>query len=312
MPNLDFEEFAFTPLHKAVLGIGPNTVGKALQQCSFWDVNTEDVHGRTALSWAAQRGDFNAMSLLLRHHADPHTSDLYKLPLLFRALRFGSPRCVQLLLDSGVDVDQLNGFGYTPLIYLASRKDTAKVLDLLLEYQPQLNFQGTDRDSALLAALEILNFEMAQKLILCGADIHIKERAGYNALSVAILFNAHDIILLLLERQADHHGTIKQHGTLLHLVAEMADIKTLGTLTNNLAKRNIQAKRGDGKTAVEVGLSRTNTTIEWQNAFYVFMWSVDAAKTRVSPAAVDLRADEVLAQVEDSDEDVFVDASEWR
>ena len=300
MPGYDLEDFAFSPLHKAVMEIGSNTVEKALQQTSHWNVDAQDAWGRTTLTWAARRGDFQAMTLLLHHHADPHMRDNNRGSCLYEAIRSGSPRCVRLLLKNGVDVDQRDSLGSTPLAFVASQNACAEMLDLLLEYNPQIDHQGSDGDSALLVALEYSRLETARTLILRGADIHLKERSGYNALSIAILFNAHDVIPLLLERRADHQGPIKQHGTLLHLVAETADVRTLGLLTGWLAKRDVRSKRGgDGKTAAEVGRSRNTEDVEWQNAFFAFMWSVDVAKAW-GPRDED----------EDGEDDVFVDALE--
>ena len=72
---------------------------------------------------------------------------------------------------------------------------------------------------------------------------------GYNVLSIAILFNAHDIVPLLLERQADHHGPIKQHSTLFHLITNRANATILTLLIKKLAKRDVECQRDDRKIA---------------------------------------------------------------
>ena len=55
--------------------------------------------------------------------------------------------------------------------------------------------------------------------------------------------------------------------------------------------------------------SRRDMTLEWQNAFYSFLWIVDVTKSRVSPLRRSSLGSEG-ARVDDSDgeNDVFVDA----
>ena len=316
MPAYELDEFGFSILHEAVLGLRSVTLEEALQHNPQWKIDEGDLSGRTPLSWAAQRGDYDAMGLLLRNNADPHKTDSYQRNSMFWAMRGGSVDCVRLLLEHGIDINRADAARWTPLQLLswAPSSNGLEILNLLLQYQLDIDHQGADGESALLGALESQCFSIATRLIHHGANIHIKENSGYNALSVSVLFNAHAVTRLLLDRQADHHGTIKQHGSFLHLVAATADIETVRMLTrpsSNLATRDIQVRRDDSRTALEVAQSRRDTTLEWQNAFYSFLWSVDIMKSRASPLGRSSLGSEG-ARVDDSDgeNDVFVDALE--
>ena len=319
MPACEIDDFGFSPLHQAILRLKSSTVDEVLQQNPRWTVDEEDTAGRTPISWAAQRGDYDAMVLLLHNRADPHKLDAMQRSSLFWAVRGGSLRCVRFLLDYGVDINRQDSYGQNVLTYLAynSKGNYAhhtNILSLLLQYQVNINCRALDGDSPLLMALENQKPALATSLIHHGADIHMKENSGYNALSVAVLFNYHSVLRLLLERQADHHGNIKQHSSFLHLVAKAADRETLKILTNpgsGLATRDVQVKRSDGLTPLEVARLRNNTTLEWQNAFMSFLWSVDATKVRVSPSergapgGGGARGDD-----SDGEEDIFMDALE--
>ena len=312
MPAYDLDEFEFSPLHRAVLDLSPVTTEEVLEKYPLWMIDEKDIDGHTALSWAALRSDYETMVLLLRHGADPHQVDAEGRNTMFYASLGHSLPCIRLLLDNGVDVNHVNCWGHTLLMEIAMQRKP-KFLDLLLQYQPNINVQDPCGDSALLEALESLELSVATRLIQYGANIHLKENYGFNALSVAVLFNVHFIISLLLAREADHHGAIEQYGSFLHLVAEAADVETLKLLagpSSSLALRDVRRTRNDGRTPLEVAKSRKNTTLEWQNAFYSFLWSVDTTKLRVSPFESSLSGLEG-AYVDDSDcEDVFVEASE--
>ena len=309
MPALDLPDYEFTPLHLAVLGLSSSTVTEVLRHYPSFAINAGDSFGRTALWWAARRGDYHAMELLLDHHADPDKSDCHGYYPVTSAIAAQSGRCLGLLLKSGVDINRKDYWGYTPLSRLAQRCANPTVLDVLLQYNPDLNARGRNGDSALFFALTFQHYDIATRLIQVGADIQIRDNAGYNALSVATLHNAHTLVQMLRERQADHHGSIKQYGTLLHLIAETADAETLRILTNRpLATRDVRVKRSNGQTAIEVAKARPNTTIEWQNAFFAFIWSVDRTKTRVSPFTPS--GNQARAADSDGEEDALHDALE--
>ena len=314
LPACDIDDYGFTSLHLAVLGLSHATVEEALRDCSPLTIDVEDTLGRTDLWWAAQRSDVQAVELLLRHHADPQKSDTYQYSPIFAAFQSGSLPCVKLLLDCGIDVNRKNGHGMTPLMYLAARERRSKdlnLLDLLLQHRPVIDTQEQNGDSALLLALQHQNYDVATHLVQRGADVHLQEIVGYNALSVAILYNIHPLVELLLDHKADHLGTMRSYGTLLHLVAEEADTKTLGILTNkNLASRNVRRKRSNGQTAEDV--ARSCADVEWQKAFFAFIRSIDDRKPRVSPFGVSPLVDNDRTQTNDSDgeEDIFVDALE--
>ena len=312
MPALDLADYAFTPLHSAVLGLAPSTVGEVLRHHPLLAVDVQDSSGRTALWWAVRRGDYHATELLLRNYADPGKSESHGFYTTTSAIKAGSGRCLQLLLNYGVNIHRRNISGLTSLMTLALYSNDIDMLEMLLQHNPNLNARGPDGDSAMLIAIEYQHHDVAKRLIEVGADIHIKENAGFNALSVAILFNVHLLIQTLLDRQADHHGPIKQYGTLLHLVAQVADAESLRLLTQGtLATRDVHVKRGDGQTAVDVARARINMTLDWQNAFYAFLWSVDKTKIRVSPFSAYPHTNHGQFRAEDSDgEEVFYDALE--
>ena len=56
-------EWQFSPLHRAVLGLVSTDLEMSLTQHPA-DINLRDSTGKTALSWAAMRGDDAALGLL--------------------------------------------------------------------------------------------------------------------------------------------------------------------------------------------------------------------------------------------------------
>ena len=246
MPPLDLADYAFTPLHLAILGLSSNTVTKLLAQSLSFTTNVGDSFDHTALWWAARRDNYNAIELLLHNLADPDKPNVDEIRPIISAIIAQSDRCLRLLLKYGININQADFYKYTPLLHLSFRHNSLNLLNLLLRFHPELDIQVATGDSTLLIALEFQQYDITTRLIQVGANIHIKKNAGYNTLTIAILFNAHTLIQILLDRQADHHGPIRPHRSLLHLITEAADINTLRILTRStLTMRNVQDKRNN-------------------------------------------------------------------
>jgi ankyrin repeat protein len=92
------------------------------------NVNVRDKHGRTALHYAARRGDMGMAQFLIENDADlniiePSWSDMP----LHQALRRGRNDMIKLLIASGADVNAAARWGYTPL-HIAADFEIVSVL----------------------------------------------------------------------------------------------------------------------------------------------------------------------------------------
>jgi ankyrin repeat protein len=93
--------------------------------------DTQDSHGRTPLSYSAERGHVAVVKLLLRTEnveVDPKDDD-NQTPLLWAALE-GHEVVVKLLLKKGADTAAADRHGWTPL-HWASQSGHVKVIKLL-------------------------------------------------------------------------------------------------------------------------------------------------------------------------------------
>ena len=314
IPALELNEYRFGALHKAVLQLTSTTLDETLQDYSPSNVNEVDSGGRTALSWAARRRDYDAMVLLLHNQADPHKADFLSRSPVQWAIRGGSLRCVRLLLSHGVTVNKADLFNKIPLYDIPNDPQFIHIPNDLFQQGPNVEHQSPVSASAIMIALEDHNTAFAKRLIYCYTDSHLKNQSDYTAASGAALFSIHSIIRLLLDQQADNHTNIEQHGSVLHLVIKTADIETLKMLTtreNNLAAGDVQVKRSDGLTTREAAKLRKDTILEWQNAFCAVLWRIGVRKIRVTPPFT-MSSNNEEGHVDESggEEAAFVDASE--
>jgi Ankyrin repeats (3 copies) len=69
------------------------------------DLDIQDSHGRTPLSYASENGNEGVVNLLLAHNADPNSTCAEGWTPLTRAVESGGTAIVRLLLMNGVEMD---------------------------------------------------------------------------------------------------------------------------------------------------------------------------------------------------------------
>lgn len=287
-PDPDFEDlYGFITLHKAVLGLTNDTLDQILSNdpCA---IDTTDQLGRSALSWAARRGDCDAIDFLLSHGARVNQVNQWGNSPLMIAASEGRFDCVSMLLRAGANATSPNRFGVTALHAVAqsgpqplTREPMDYAIECLLDAGSDLNAKCDEGIVPLLQAVYCGEVETVESLLAHGADHDIQDITGYNALSAALRNKRHEILKLLLRRGADHTGCLADFGTLTHLIAQVADVQTLRLLiSHRLKPRDINTKY-KGLTPLEVAFKREDIDAEWRDLFVQFLKSID--KNMVQP-----------------------------
>ena len=143
---------------------------------SVEDMNSDELV--SALMLAVSSNDVGKATKLLSNGANPNTSDnATSATPLFTAIANNNPQMVQLLLDHGADVTQVNEKGSLPLHEAASGNA----------------FAGDSKYRA---------NEMIQSLIEHGADVNQKNAKGQTALMLACKSARKETVIFLLNKNA--------------------------------------------------------------------------------------------------------------
>ena len=175
------------------------------------DINvTEEDRGATVLLIACSFKDYeNVVSILISRGADVNFKGKDgRTPLMWAA--GNSLETTKILLENGVDVkakgdDGMNAFIQSAFGILSKKVDT-EVMDLLLENGADVNSELSGKDAAgwtaLLFASVNGDIELAEYLILQGANVNHTSNEGSTALSLARQEKYEELVSLLKKHEA--------------------------------------------------------------------------------------------------------------
>ena len=285
LPAPDFDElFDFTPLHKAALHLEGYELDSALTAVDL-NVDVTDKDGRTPLSWAIDSNNIEVAQEFLTQGADCNSKDNTGFFPLWHAV-MKSEESTKLLLAAGANlhtkiphynVNVLNG----AILSLLPEDHAFRIAEVLIEAGIDINLMDACGTTPLLLSTFKKRTELVRCLLSHNANMEHCNVDGYNALTIAIRENCHSILKLLLSKHMDHIGRLKHEGSLMHLVAMSADLRTLLLLKEGqLEPRDISVKNETGLTPMATAQARRDVDEEWRQAFADFLESIDEKKIR--------------------------------
>jgi ankyrin repeat protein len=213
-----------TPIFHAIQ-VGSEEMIRTLLE-SAADINWQDDQKQTPLLYALQRGRLSMARILLRHfHPSVDCTDLKDRNAIWYAVANCDENLVRLLLELQSDIWMMDCRRTTPL-NLAISKRNLPITQMLLHHaeaypsQPRL-VDVNAGDHLLCLAVDAGLKEIAQTLIIYGADLSVTDRYGQPLLRQAASNGHDDVIRLLLSHGIDVNTTdpgATQHCISLHFM----------------------------------------------------------------------------------------------
>ncbi|OKP11865.1 hypothetical protein PENSUB_2596 [Penicillium subrubescens] len=218
------------------------------------DINWQDDQQQTPLLYALQRGRLSMARILLRHfHPSVDCTDLKDRNAIWYAVANCDEDLVRLLLELQSDIWMMDCRRTTPL-NLAISKRNLPITQMLLHHaeaypsQPRL-VDVNAGDHPLCLAVDAGLKEIAQTLIIYGADLHVTDGYGQPLLHQAASNGHDDVIRLLLSHGVDVNSTDPGAHTALHFAAFYGHKSTTKLLLSTPGI-DIDACDGEGATAL--------------------------------------------------------------
>lgn len=264
------ESRAFPPLHKIVLGLASVDLKQQLELSSA-GIDERDADGRTALSWAATRGDLKSVLSLLQYSADPNVTSLRGQTALHWASQNPTAegsRILQALIDAGSDVNAVDYWKRTGLIYASCNQDDPRVLEILVNSGAKIDFQDCYQRTPLGYAAKMGKFKGLEYLLSVGADATLSDNWGCPPLFETIQHNHHTSLQALIRARPILLAKDINGSSALHIAAQYGDVKTMGLLEHGELKQlDIGALGENGMSAHDLLSQREDLTTELQIAF---------------------------------------------
>ncbi|HEY4362463.1 MAG TPA: ankyrin repeat domain-containing protein [Bryobacteraceae bacterium] len=142
------------------------------------DVNAAAADGTTALHWAVEYDDLEAVDLLLKAGAHADAADRYGMTPLFYAVTNGNAPIAERLLAAGANANGSGQAGDT-LLMIAARADLPEILQALLEKGASVNAADeVTRETPLMWAVRANNLKAVKILLDRGAEVSARTREG--------------------------------------------------------------------------------------------------------------------------------------
>ena len=200
------------------------------------DVSIMDKHNAIALQYAAHGGKDEYLKELLILSDINHTDDC-DLTALLLACERGSPKCVDLLLKAGADVNIVS-VRHTTALVEAATWDHLECVQLLIDARAGVNFRTSTYsvELALNKAASYANHKCVEKLLSAGANVN-RQALGLRSVLVDALSNSIALCKKAFEEaKMDYIPENHSHVTCVNLLIE--------------AGVNVNMKEEEGRTAL--------------------------------------------------------------
>ena len=181
------------------------------------DVNATNQRNASALMIACKRGDIDAIDLLLNTGADLNIARDLGDTCLHDAVRGDcSKEILQTIMRHGVDVNATNSNNATALM-MAVQKGNVEAIHELLHAGANTNIADEYGNTCLHdAVLEYIRKDVLQTIIYHGAHVNAKNNRNETPLMIALWIPNKDAINVLLNAGADPNIATKYGNTCLH------------------------------------------------------------------------------------------------
>jgi len=207
-------------------------------------IDIVDWQGRTALSWAAAKGDTKAVNLLLEHGADPNIPSFNgSTPLMF-ASRAANPSCIELLLAAGARPDDRNSWQVNALKYAMRIEPSIRYILPLLRGGADPNSNHGSQSTPLVHAVNARNVAQVTCLVEYGARPCESDGGLFGLLNLSLSTQDFGMVTILLQNFSTELENFERD-RLLVVVEMVGTPGTVKILTELLSARPCSEEEGD-------------------------------------------------------------------
>ena len=242
-----FDHWNLKCIHLIILGCSPLDLSTYLP-ISTEEVDIVDSWGRTALMWAAWRGDSTSVSLLLRFGADAQASSFNGNSVLMYATYGGSTDWLRLLLCAGADINHTShSFVTAPM--QAKKFDNPAMASVGVVRGAAIEASRHQKFTPLYVAALMSQNDSLIYLVNCGATLDVTSWNCSNPLSISIALNNHQAVEALIRKGSNLSLLTAFITSYLISVAVFGDERMIRLFTSARPAIDVNLKDPQGRTA---------------------------------------------------------------
>lgn len=184
-------------------------------------LSTVDADGNNAIFYAARNGNENIINQLIKKKINPKAINKKGENLMFVAAEGARMKANTLdffafIEKLGINPNQKNNEGLTPLFTLASRHKEVPVLTYFIEKGNDVNQKDKQGNTPLINASLRNTLNVVSLLTDKTTNINATNQQGYSALTQAVSGNTPDVVSFLLKKGADVNVKDNEGNTLVY------------------------------------------------------------------------------------------------
>ncbi|XP_059470956.1 ankyrin-3-like isoform X1 [Neocloeon triangulifer] len=233
---------------------------KYLLGLNGFSVEKKGQHGRSALHFAAVKGQVKVAEFLLSRGADVNAcDDESKTPLILAAFLSSTEMC-RFLVENGADLSAVNKYGddaFHGACFACKLENAMYFMELngfSVEKKGQLG------RTALLHAAQNGHFVVAELLLSKGANVNARDDDNCTALIIASQLSSEDMCRFLVESGADLNAVNKYENDSLHLACFGGKLENAKYLLG-LNSFNVEKKGQYGRTALHYAAEKGHIAV---------------------------------------------------
>ena len=224
------------------------------------DPDIADIDGDACLQYAARSCKCTAvLQAIISHGADVNATNKENVTALMIACETGSNDAINVLLNAGADPNIADAEGDTCLHYAARNDQCTEVLQVIISHGIDVNTTNKKNVAALVIACHKGNTHEIQVLLNAGADPNIADADGDTCLHYAAQnIQCTEILQAIISHGADVNATNKENVRALMIACQKGNKNTINELLNAGADPNIADI--DGDTCLHYGAQNDQCT----------------------------------------------------
>ena len=266
-----FDNRNFTIFHKIVLGHNHSHLAQHLRLNKTIGIDSQDANGRTPLSWAAARGDYNMTLQLLRAGADPNIHGRDGRTALHWAAQSAGPVTLAALVRQNADVHHLCFMRRTALHHAACNHNDKRYVEILLDVDIDIDARDCHDRTALGYATRKGHPETTRYLLERGANPAIPDNWNYCPLIEAARDTHHETLKCLVESAEQRlrwDARTNQGAGVLHVIAKHGNHETMTIIGLERCKSlNWISEDKLGRTPLQIVHEREKVCAKLKDAF---------------------------------------------